>query len=184
MSAPEFPLPVSDLDAAGKPFQFVVRNSWLRGALEGHEAAPCAADGHLEIRASKSGGDVVVHGILGASLSLPCARCLRPFEHTIRSSVSVLYVPASKLHHGPGAEHEFTEAEADMLPYAGETIELDDLVRDEIILEVPMIPLCSEDCPGMSPTPGIGGGDAGDQPKAPDPRLAPLLQFRSRATKS
>ena len=55
---------------------------------------------------------------------------------------------------------------------------LDDLVRDELLLGVPMIPLCSEACPGMSPGPG---SDASTSPeKEIDPRLAPLMAFRDK----
>ena len=50
-------------------------------------------------------------------------------------------------------EREISSEEADTLPYDGETVVLDDVIRDELILETPIFPLCSEDCPGMSPPP-------------------------------
>ena len=42
-------------------------------------------------------------------------------------------------------------ADADVIPYDWETVVLDDLVRDELLLGIPMIPLCSEACPGIRP---------------------------------
>ena len=59
---------------------------------------------------------------------------------------------------------------------------LDDLVRDELLLGIPMIPLCSEACPGMSPAPE-SNAQATPQEKPMDPRLAPLLAFRDNASK-
>jgi uncharacterized protein len=99
----------------------------------------------------------VVHGTLNAELVVPCARCLEPVRFEVSDAVSVLYTPA--VGHGParkggkgrGEDHELTPEDADTLPYDGETVVLDDLVRDELILETPSFPLCSEDCPGMSP---------------------------------
>lgn len=179
MSAHEYTIPVSELDAGGKAYRFSVRAGWVRGALEGHEATSSGEDGALAVRASKSGHDVVVHGTLDAELMVPCARCLEPARLPIHSDISVLYVPASRFAGGGGAgERELSEDEASTLPFEGETVVLDDLVRDELVLEVPMIPLCSEACPGISPAPDQESGD-----KPIDPRLAPLLELSARKPK-
>jgi uncharacterized protein len=190
----EFIIPVTDLDAGGKPYAFAVRPAWLRGALEDHEAKAGQKTGKLAVRASKSGNDVVVHGTLDADLVVPCARCLDPVELPLHIEVSVLYVPTAELRGAskPGKagkggkeseeEYEFTAEEADTLPYDGETIVLDDLVRDELLLELPMIPLCSEACPGMSPAPGVNATEATERPV--DPRLAPLMQFGAKKPQS
>jgi uncharacterized protein len=183
MGAHEYTINVGDLDAGGKQYRFTIRSAWVRGALEGHEATTSGADGALVVRASKSGHDVVVHGTLDPELLIPCARCLEPTKLPIHSDLSVLYVPAPKLaarerEYADGRERELTDEEADTLPFDGETVVLDDLVRDELVLEVPMIPLCSEDCPGMGAAPEEGSGE-----KPLDPRLAPLLDFAARKTK-
>lgn len=187
MNPHEFSIAVTDLDAGGKPFRFPIRAAWVRGALEDHEATASNRDGELSVRASKSGADVVVHGTLDVPVTLPCARCLVPFEVPIHADLSVLYAPASRVKTPDGdgeGEYEFSAEEADTLPFDGETVALDDLVRDELLLEIPMIPLCSESCPGISPAPGEGSAGAGLEEKGIDPRLAPLLQFRDKATKS
>jgi uncharacterized protein len=208
MSAHEFSIPISDLDAAGKQFRFPVRASWVRGALEDHEATAAGEDGELDVRVSKSGNDVVVHGTLKADLTVPCARCLEPVKIPIRETVSFLMVPKSFLK-GQEGEYEFAAEEADLVPYEGDTIVLDDMIRDELVLDTPMIPLCSEDCPGISPPPDAASpaAAASSDPKtgqttgqtkgqttgqttgtsdgsAPvDPRLAPLLRFKKTQEK-
>jgi uncharacterized protein len=186
MTAHEFTIKTTDLDAGGKDYRLTVRAPWIRGVLEGHEATATAKDGLLVVRGSKSGPDVVVHGTLDATLRVPCARCLEPFDTDVHSDISVLYVPGSKLKDaGPDGEVEYTleDAEADTLPYDGETVVLDDLVRDELLLGVPMIPLCSEGCPGMSPAPETDANAAPSKEKPIDPRLAPLLAFRDKTSK-
>lgn len=173
----EFTINVAALDAAGKEYRFEVRPAWVLGALEDHEAKPIEKNGVLDIRASKSGHDVVVHGTLDMTLTAPCARCLEPATLPIHSDISVLYVPSANLKAEAEGE-EVTDAEADTFPFDGDEIVLDDLVRDELVLGVPMIPLCSESCTGMSPAPVQESGD-----KPVDPRLAPLLAFSAKKPK-
>jgi uncharacterized protein len=184
MATHEFVLSVGDLDSGGHPYVFPIRAAWIRGALEDHEATTSGKDGELDVRASKSGTDVVVHGTLHAELLVPCARCLEPVPFEVREPVSVLYAPRGSLAGREASrgrdEREISPEEADTLPYDGETVVLDDLVRDELILQTPSFPLCSEDCPGISPSSksrdekGKSGPDV-----APDvdPRLLPLRRL-------
>lgn len=173
----EFTINVAELDAGGKGFSYPVRAAWVRGAFEDHEATTSGKDGKLDVRASKSGHDVVVHGTLDAELEIPCARCLELTKLPIHADLSVLYVPASDLKSKDEKGEDLDDAEADTLPFVGETVVLDDLVRDELVLGVPMIPLCREDCEGMAPAPQ-GEESSGEKPI--DPRLAPLLAFRKK----
>jgi uncharacterized protein len=175
MSDHEFTITASDLDAGGRAYRFAVAPRWLAGQLEDHEAKPAANPGVLDVRASKSGNDVVVSGKLDLDLVVPCARCTEPFDLHVHSDIGVLYAPASKLKTPAKQEYEFSSEEADTLPYDGETVVLDDLVRDEMLLEIPMIPLCSEGCTGMSTGPNA---TEKTEEKGIDPRLAPLLGMR------
>lgn len=187
----ELTIPVTDLDAGGKAYRFVLRPAWIRAQLEDHEATASDKEGVLEVRASKSGHDVVVNGTLDTELSIPCARCLEPFRLPLHSDIRVLFVPSSKARaqakDSSGEEGlELTEEEADTFGYDGENVVLDDLVRGELILEIPMIPLCSEGCPGISPAPSPSSAEegTGEGDKPIDPRLLPLLAFQSKKTKS
>ena len=108
---------------------------------------------------------------------VPCARCLEPARVALDEGVSALFVPRSALREaaGKGAEGEedAPSEQADVLPYDGETIVLDGLVRDELLLGVPMIPLCSEACPGIRPR-----SEEQPAPTGIIPRLRPLLASR------
>jgi uncharacterized protein len=185
MGAHEFTIKTLDLDAGGKDYRFEIPSPWIRGVLEGHEATATGKDAMLAVRGSKSGVDVVVHGSLEASLKVPCARCLEPVDIDIHSDISVLYVPGSKVKDAERTgevEYTLEDAEADTLPYDGDTVVLDDLIRDELLLGVPMIPLCSDECPGMSPAPETDATTSSEK-KDIDPRLAPLLAFRDKTSK-
>jgi uncharacterized protein len=219
MGTPEIKINVGDLDAGGKHFTFPLRAAWIRGVLEEHEATAAGADGELDVRASRSGNDVVVHGTLTADLTVPCARCLTPVPLPIAQPLSLLFVPGKviappvapkaqaekrepkKKRRADLEEYEISAEDADTLPYDGEIILLDDIVRDELILETPIFPLCSEDCPGMSAPPGDANdagrstsldtkhsrsngeatGEASAETHADiDPRLLPLLRLKNK----
>ncbi len=169
-----FLVSASELDAGGKEFALPIPNAWLKTAL-GDSDATAVGDGAIDVRISKSGADVVVHGKAKVDVELPCARCLDPVKVTLSPEISVLMVPASKIKHD--REHEMASSEADVLPYDGENVVLDDLVRDDLLLEIPMIPLCSEDCPG------IASAHPKEETRPVDPRLAPLLRMKKEKEK-
>jgi uncharacterized protein len=181
-TAHEFPIPAHELDAAGKAVRFVVRAAWIRGALEGTDVGAAGPDGELEIRASKSGADVVVRGTLTAQLTAPCGRCLEPAVVAVKEPISALVVPASEMRESSGDadEGDMAPDQADMISYDGETVVLDELVRDELLLGVPMIPLCSEGCEGIR-RPG-SQEPAGAPSQNIDPRLQPLLRLKKPTT--
>jgi uncharacterized protein len=169
-----FHLSASELDAGGKDYAQPIPVAFLKTAFDESDATPLG-DGALDVRLSRSGTDVVVHGKAKADVELPCSRCLEPVKVPLTAEISVLMVPAAKIKHE--REHEMASSEADVLPYDGENVVLDDLVRDDLLLEIPMIPLCSEDCPG------IASASVKEENKPVDPRLAPLLRLKKEKEK-
>ena len=180
MSTHEFSVPARDLDASGRHYRFSVRSSWLRGTFEGTDVRAAGPDGELDVRLSKSGKDVVVRGTVIAELVVPCARCLDPARIAVKEPLVALVVPgdaASPHDASAGGGEDGDSEQADIIRYDGETVVLDDLVRDELLLGIPMIPLCSEGCPGIRPEPAQDS-----DPRAIDPRLRPLLRLKKSTT--
>ncbi len=171
----EFQIPLTELDAGGRDYAFAIGPAWLHAALEGTEASPGKSAGEVSVRLSKSGNDVAVHGKLHVEVTVHCARCTKPFLLPMEVPLAVLMVPAATAR-TPTGEEDLTPQDADVIPYEGDHVVLDDLVRDEILLAVPMIPLCSEDCPGIHPAP-----TEEPAPERIDPRLAPLLALKAQA---
>lgn len=135
--------------------------------------------GRLTGRLSRSGHDIVVRGRVVACLELPCARCLEPVPLVVHAELALLLQPRSRSEprgrrQDQDAEYEFTANEADLDTYDGETVVLDDFVREAILLEVPTFPLCRDNCPGIPSAVVV------EAKPRPDPRLAPLDAFRNR----
>ncbi len=97
----------------------------------------------------------------------------RAAKHPARSAPSHRGIHADDLD-----EYEFSAAEAGYDVYDGEVVELDELVREAILLEVPNFPLCSEGCAGIRPGPDPAASERAEAPTPVDPRLAPLGAFR------
>jgi len=104
------------------------------------------------VNLAKHGRDILIRGRLEGRLALACSRCLEPFDAPVASEFDVLLVPA------PGGaapdKEELSAQELDLDFYSGETVDLEALVREQIILLAPLKPLCQEDCRGLCPTCG------------------------------
>jgi uncharacterized protein len=169
---PSFTVSAGELDAGGKAYEKPIPHAWLVNAFTESEAVP-VGDGAVDVRLSKSGLDVVVHGKVKATVEVPCARCLDPVKIDLAPEISVLFEAHTRRKKDAAEELELSAGEADVLPFDGENVILDDVMRDDLVLEVPMIPLCSEACPGIaSAEHALPTG-----PKV-DPRLAPLLALK------
>jgi uncharacterized protein len=93
--------------------------------------------------------DIRVQGRLATSVESFCARCLEPLTQEVKREFDLLYRPQ-----GADAgrdEISVTDAEAEISYYEGEGILLDDVVREQILLEVPLKLTCREDCKGLCP---------------------------------
>ena len=111
---------------------------------------------------------ILVRGDLGFDVELDCARCLTPVEDHVDVDVAEMY-------HEPGHE----EAEEGYL-IEDEHIDLGTLLRDAIIMSVPVRVLCTDDCQGLCPVCGTDRNreDCGHRPTdATDPRWAKLAEL-------
>ena len=103
----------------------------------------------VELTIQKSGEEYFCQGKVRARVRVECARCLETFAQEIATPVDFI-VCAKETHQtqsGDGADDEdyvFFEG--------GSTVaDLTPLVRQAVVLEVPMMPLCSEECQGLCP---------------------------------
>ena len=86
-------------------------------------------------------------GRVQASLELECSRCLEKFGFPVDSTWEIDLLPVDTL--GGESERELIPGELDTEFYSGDTIDTADLVREQILIAVPMIPLHSKDCRGL-----------------------------------
>jgi uncharacterized protein len=118
-----------------------------------HEADPglefAAARITGVVHLSKHGHDILVRGSLSGQLELACSRCLEPFAAPAAIDFDLLLVPGPPS--ATAAEAELSPDDLDLDYYTGEIIDLESLLREQIILMLPLKPLCDETCKGLCP---------------------------------
>jgi uncharacterized protein len=107
----------------------------------------------VEGRIRREGLEVELRGHLRAKAAIGCGRCLKSVELPIELDFTERFTPAVSWK--DEEQHELSEADLDLSAFDGEGIELDDLVKEEIMLAMPGHTLCSEECKGLCPNCGI-----------------------------
>jgi len=124
--------------------------------------------------------DIRLKGKLETSLEVPCARCLDPVVLAVKRNFDLLYRPL-----GTDAGHEelsVTDAEAEIGYYQGEGLLLEDTLREQVLLSVPLKTVCREDCKGLCPHCGknLNEGACSCADEVEDPRWAALKEIRGK----
>lgn len=143
-------------------------DSW--GAAEGAFRADIDLD--LDLDAVVEG--ILVRGTIGADLQLPCSRCLVPQDVHVDSDVAELFVDPTK------REDDDEDDPGYELIDDRTAIDLSVMVRDALLIDLPVRVLCREDCQGLCEECGADRnlGDCGHRPDAaPDPRWAKLADL-------
>jgi uncharacterized protein len=128
--------------------------------------------------------DIRVVGSLQTDLEILCARCLEPVPYPVKREFDLLYRPAGS-DIGEGKEVEMQDRDAAISYYEGQGVELGDLLREQILLEVPLKTLCSEDCKGLCPHCGrnLNTGSCECAQAAVDPRWEALKGLKDKLQK-
>jgi DUF177 domain-containing protein len=129
---------------------------------------PEGTDVELDLRLEAVMEGVLVSGTARSPLSGECARCLDPLTSSIEVEFQELYV-YSDTRSGESAEDDERRLEGDL-------IDLEPVVRDAMVLALPLSPLCRDDCPGLCTECGVRLADAepDHHHDAVDPRWAAL----------
>jgi uncharacterized protein len=113
--------------------------------------------------------------------TLSCQRCLEPLTEPVEQELSLLLLPGTPPHE-PG-EHELAEEELGVVEVDEEQeVELRPLLLEQILLNVPMKPLCRAACKGICPQCGkdLNQGDCNCDKAEIDPRWEALKAFQER----
>ena len=102
--------------------------------------------------AELAGMDIRIHGRIGADAGAECARCTAPVTLAVEQEFDLLYRPVSAI--AREGEIEIPRDELDVGFYSGEGVNLVDVVKEQVILALPIKVLCRPDCRGLCPACG------------------------------
>jgi uncharacterized protein len=164
---------ISDIPAEGLQVQCTEDPAELEVTAPGTRFLEAVA---VDVWLAKAGNAITATGQIAAPVAFECARCLREFPSMLDIPIQAQFLPPPPPL-TPG-EHRMPTEEAENYYYRDEALVLDDLVRQEILLAVPINPQCRTDCRGLCVQCGqdLNVGTCACPPPR-DPRLVALQNF-------
>ena len=136
--------------------------------------APATVNGKIRL----AGNEVFVNGHVDTRAQVECDRCLKLIELPVSGDFELEYITGSEYESSAAAE--LTEAEMSVSVFNGNAIDVDEIVKEQILLAVPTRMLCREDCKGICPQCGVDRnmGECNCETKEIDPRWAALKNLK------
>jgi len=159
----------------------------VRDDRAGYRAAAAA---RVSARLEKLARRVRLRAATRAELTCPCGRCLVPITVAVPVEFELSLVPAEEASSSAGAERidrdegpaggSFRAEDAEEEQYHGKFIDLDPILREQILLSLPGYPVCRDSCKGLCPACGqdLNERECGCDRRVPDPRWAGLEKLK------
>jgi uncharacterized protein len=110
----------------------------------------------LDLRLESVIEGVLVTGTARVRLEGECSRCLDPVSDELEIDVQELYLYEETDHRGRVVEHrEDDEQDDEQRHVVAEHLDLEPMLRDAVVLDLPLAPVCRDDCPGLCPQCGF-----------------------------
>jgi uncharacterized protein len=125
---------------------------------------PAGAEVDVDVVVEAVGEDIVAAGVLAAPWVGLCRRCLTDVDGVVQADVREIF------------QRRWVEGET--YPLGDGIVDLSPMVRDAILLALPLAPLCGDQCPGPDPERFPASGDPSGDEARRDPRWAALDELK------
>ncbi len=145
--------------------------------------------GTAEIHLYRTGDNVNMDGDISCECHQLCSRCTSPFVTTLDIPVHYAMVPLfdseMELKRRGEQEVELVKEDLDFNFYEGDRFDMGALLRELVILAIPMQPICKTDCKGLCPICGenLNQKPCSCAPAQADPRWTSLQQLKVKKQK-
>jgi uncharacterized protein len=158
-----------------------IRKTYAPGSID-YGISEVKQAGPLEVTATAEliEGQIRIVGDLETKIEMVCARCLEPVIEEVHRDFDLFYQPIPK---GSDARHEeerLKDDDTEIGFFEGEGLFLADVLKEQVLLSLPMKVICQSDCRGLCPTCGasLNHEVCRCETHATDPRLAPLARLK------
>jgi len=170
---------INSIPGIGKDLSLDLGKEWFarwRAEDPNLEFSGAAITGSAHL--ARHGRDILVRGHLSGRLGLICGRCLEGFSTPVETDFDLLLMPGPQ-DLGPEDE-ELSAADLDLDFYSGEVVDLESILREQIILMLPLKPLCAETCKGLCPRCGanLNRETCQCRPEAANSPFAPMAKLK------
>jgi len=156
-----------------------IRKSYAPGSIdyglsEVKQAEPLEVNATAELLE----GQIRVTGDLHTKIEMVCARCLEPVIEEVHRDFDLFYQPLLK--GTPNDEERLKDDDTEIGFFEGEGLFLADVLKEQVLLSLPMKVICQSDCRGLCPHCGanLNQEQCRCERHTSDPRLAPLARLK------
>ncbi len=156
-----------------------IRKSYAPGSID-YGLAEVKQTEPLEVNATAEllEGQIRVTGDLHTKIEMVCARCLEPVIEEVHRDFDLFYQPLLK--GTPNDEERLKDDDTEIGFFEGEGLFLADVLKEQVLLSLPMKVICQSDCRGLCPHCGanLNQEQCRCERHSSDPRLAPLARLK------
>jgi uncharacterized protein len=176
---------VSELEREPEEFDLVLAAGTIDCGEEAEQKAPLKVEGRAEVIHEHRGPDEVVadirlRGHYKGLFEAPCARCVEPVEVPVDGEFDLIFRPENV--DAQSGERAISAPDTEIGYYEKDSLLLEDVLREQVLLSLPTRVLCKPDCKGLCPSCGVNRNSqtctCEEGPK--DPRWEALAGLRSQ----
>ena len=176
---------VSELEREPIEFDLALAPGMVDLGEEAEQVGDLATSGLAEVLHEHRGpkdivADIRLRGQFAGRFQVPCARCVEPVEIPLASDFDLIFRPV--VADSEPTERSITPPETEIGYYQKDSLLLEDVLREQVLLSLPVRTLCKPDCKGLCPRCGQNRNsqecscDVGPS----DPRWEALAGLRGR----
>lgn len=176
---------ITELERAPVEFDQVLPVGAIDFGGEVEQVGPLATSGITEVLHENWGprevvDDIRLRGRFDGQFQSPCARCVEPVDHALKADFDLIFRPAGV--DASSHERAIHAPDTEIGYYENGSLLLEDVLREQVLLSLPVKTLCKPDCKGLCPRCGQNRNQTAclceDVPS--DPRWEQMAEIRSR----
>ena len=137
----------------GRSFDFSLEKDWWHSNQENDQILGFDNTLKVKLKIYKAGDKYLLEGDLSGGLQVVCDRCLNAYHRDLRYDLNV-FLDTPPMSDTNMTEVELLDKDMEVEFIKDREIDLDEIIREQIYLFLPMKSLCSEKCLGLCPSCG------------------------------
>jgi uncharacterized protein len=132
--------------------------------------------------AARAGNEIRINGTLKTVVEMMCSRCLESARQEINKSFDLFFRQRDEMLFDEDQEIALSEKDTQTAFFSGTQLAIGEILREQILLALPMKALCRVDCKGLCPTCGINlnSGTCSCPAEKFSPHMDTLLELKKR----
>src|ERR1035437_8702213 len=174
---------VSELEREPIEFDLELAPGAVDLGEEAQQEGNLATSGRAEVIHEHRGpkdivADIRLRGRFAGQFLVPCVRCIEPVQIPMDGEFDLIFRPIGADADAP--ERSITAPETEIGYYLKDSLALEDVLREQVLLALPVRTLCKPDCKGLCPRCGADRNSQACTCVGGDPRWEALADLRSR----